>query len=112
MTAQEIAQNMTKCPWVVKKGETFSLMIDSLKDVDPAISVGASFTSLRWDNANAQAIVTAVNATYGAGYDPQKIEPLINVVNKWKRKMWHSDAAKEINAAIDSLCITKQDTEK
>lgn len=72
---------MTPTPWKVIKFSSFPTNITGASRDNDICEMSNTHDKVV-QNANAQAIVTAVNSTYGAGIDPQSIPALLETLNK------------------------------
>jgi len=73
MTAKEIIEGMAYTPWENKTGNIFG---------NGGFHVMGYFAKSPTDCANAHAITTTVNATYGKGFDPLQYPELIEAVER------------------------------
>lgn len=76
--------NITPTPWMVDPKA--KLRITSNENTVCSTSVGQSGDKLEIEQENAQAIVTAVNCTYGANINPEKIQELIEASEDYVRE--------------------------
>jgi copper chaperone CopZ len=88
MNAQEIKQNMTKGEWVVDGQDIINQEKCMACDV-----FGLSDVQIE---ANANAITTAVNNTYGKGIDPTKVEQMFE----------------ELQSIVINNCATAKDVDR
>ena len=70
--AKEIKEEMSKGEWEVSEADSANVLSGAYED-DYILTCDSDNDGIETDHANAAAIVSAVNATYGAGYDPAKM---------------------------------------
>ena len=81
MTAQEIKKNMTAGEWVVSAVNGADIHTAAFEPIVQCRDWGYENAC---DRANAAAITTAVNATYGAGIDPACVGEMIKMLEAIK----------------------------
>lgn len=81
--------NITPTPWVISTTErkTIGSKLFILNKYEDALIADCNF-HLLCEKENAQAIVTAVNCTYGKNINPEKIQELI---------VWADEISKKVN---------------
>lgn len=81
MTAKQILERISKGEW---RTNSIPHVID--KHGDAIVYCNAVFVPIGKREANALAITQAVNATWGNGYDPQKIEEFMQGFELFAKK--------------------------
>ena len=86
MTAREIKEKMSKTPWVVNTRA--HLLIKNQETAIAAFGVRTSNVEdlIPPQTANMEAVLSAINNTYGANYDPEKTREFMEAFQSFAEK--------------------------